>query len=131
MQRKLTKRFTTYSVNQFEKARKCAIVDALDVGNLEVNKITALIQVGNGKDFTEEQACEKLDEYLDADDDRSIISAYIDLLEELDRDLRVLKACGIKIDDLRKQFEDEIKNRTDPKNLPSNEETAGDDVVEE
>ena len=112
MQRKLTKKFTTYAVNQYEKAHKCAIVDALDVGNLEVNKITDLIRLGNGKDCTEEQASQLLDEYLENDDENSIISAYLDLLGELDRDLRILKACGISIDELKESFTSEIANKT-------------------
>lgn len=109
--RKLTTRFMSFDVAQFEKANKCSVVDALDIGNLEVNKLARLIKLGN-HNMTEEQAYEKLDDYLYADENNSLISAFLDLVEELDRDLRILKTCGVSVADLKERMFKSIKSRT-------------------
>ena len=100
---RLTKHFGTYKIAKYEKQTGKSVMDLLDVGNFEVNKIVNLITLGN--DYkTEEEAYSKLDEYL-ADENNSLISAYFDLLKEMDGDLKILKSCGIKVEDLRAEFE--------------------------
>ena len=99
---RLTKHFGTYKIAKYEKQSGKSVMDLLDVGNFEVNKIVNLINLGN--DYkTEEEAYSKLDEYL-ADENNSLISAYFDLLKEMDGDLKILKSCGIKVEDLRAEF---------------------------
>lgn len=102
--RQLTKYFGTYSIAKYEKATGKGVMDLLDIGNFEINRLAELIMLGN-RDFTsEEQAYERLDEYLKADDDHSIITAYFDLIEELDKDIKLMKSCGIRIADLKAEF---------------------------
>lgn len=102
--RKLTKYFGTYSLAKYEKATGKGVMDLLDIGNFEVNKIANIIMLGN-KDFkSEEEAYEALDNYLRAEDDNSLITAYFDLIDELDRDIKLMKSCGIRVDDLKAEF---------------------------
>lgn len=102
--RKLTKYFGTYSIAKYEKATGKGVMDLLDIGNFEVNKLANIIMLGN-KDFkTEEEAYDRLDEYLKSDEDNSLITAYFDLIDELDRDIKLMKSCGIKIDELKAEF---------------------------
>lgn len=104
--RKLTKYFGTYSIAKYEKATGKGVMDLLDIGNFEVNKLANIIMLGN-KDFkSEEEAYDRLDEYLKSDEENSLISAYFDLIDELDRDIKLMKSCGIKIDDLKAEFKD-------------------------
>lgn len=99
---RLTTHFGAYKLAKYEKATGKSVMDLLDVGNFEVNKIVNLIALGN--DYkTEEEAYKKLDEYL-ADENNSLISAYFDLLKEMDENLKILKSCGIKVEDLKKEF---------------------------
>lgn len=102
--RKLTKYFGTYSIAKYEKATGKGVMDLLDIGNFEVNKLANIIMLGN-KDFkTEEEAYDRLDEYLKSDEDNSLITAYFDLIDELDKDIKLMKSCGIKIDELKAEF---------------------------
>ena len=105
----LTKRFFTYTVGQYEKKTGKTILDALDIGNLEITKIIEIIKLGN-KDISDEDAYALLDDYLRENEDNSIITAFLDLVGDIDTDLKILKSCGIKIDDIKKQFEDEINS---------------------
>ena len=99
---RLTTHFGAYKLAKYEKATGKSVMDLLDVGNFEVNKIVNLIALGN--DYkTEEEAYKKLDEYL-ADENNSLISAYFDLLKEMDENLKILKSCGIKVEDLKAEF---------------------------
>lgn len=102
--RKLTKYFGTYSIAKYEKATGKGVMDLLDIGNFEVNKLANIIMLGN-KDFkSEEEAYDRLDEYLKSDEDNSLITAYFDLIDELDKDIKLMKSCGIKIDELKAEF---------------------------
>lgn len=102
--RKLTKFFGTYSIAKYEKATGKGVMDLLDIGNFEVNKLANIIMLGN-KDFkSEEEAYDRLDEYLKSDEDNSLITAYFDLIDELDKDIKLMKSCGIKIDELKAEF---------------------------
>lgn len=104
--RKLTKRFGSYALGKYEKATGKSVMDLLDVGNFEITRIANLIKLGNSDFKTEEEAYARLDEYLASDEDNSLISAYFDLIDELDRDVKVLKSCGISIAELKAQFND-------------------------
>lgn len=138
--RKLTKYFGTYSLAKYEKATGKGVMDLLDIGNFEVNKIANIIMIGN-KDFkSEEEAYEALDNYLRSDEDHSLISAYFDLIDELDRDIKLMKSCGIRVNDLKEEFKsmankmgDKFKeNMTELKDKSDNNgsEDAYDNIVE-
>lgn len=133
MARKLTTRFMSYTIGQFEKQNKCSILDALEIGNFEVNKIVQLIMLGN-HGMTEEDAYTKLDGYLYEDDDNSLITAYLDLIEEMDKDIKVLKTCGISVADLKNDLLNKITEKTksfsDADDLAERAESVGLKVVD-
>jgi hypothetical protein len=125
--RVLTTKFSTYKLGKFEKATGKSVMDLLDIGNIEVSKIAQIIKLGNtfpkGCD-EDEEAYKKLDDYLAMDESHSIISAFFDLIDELDKDLKIMKSCGLKVDDIKKQFEDEVANRVNVNTEVKSEEVA-------
>lgn len=131
--RLLTTKFGTYKLGKFEKQTGKGVMDLLDIGNLEVNKIAQIILLGNPAMKEEEEAYQRLDEYLSSDEDNSVISAFFDLIEELDRDLKILKSCGLKVSDIKEQFKAQIEKNIDKTGLNNPEllvEKAENKVVE-
>ena len=121
--RQLTTKYSTYKLGQYERKTGKGIMDLLDIGNLEVNKIANIILLGNPQMKDEEEAYQRLDEYLSSDEEHSIISAFFDLIDELDKDLKIMKSCGIKVSDIKEQFKAEVEKGinntglTNPKEL--------------
>lgn len=106
--RKLTKHFGSYRLALYERDNNKTIMDLLDIGNFEVRKLATLIMLGN--DCEEIEAYEILDRYLKESDENSLISAYFDLIRELDGDIKVLKTCGVNISELEKEFNKNTAN---------------------
>ena len=120
--RVLTTRFFTSKIARYEKQTGKGVMDLLDIGNMEVNKIANIIRLGNtfpkidseGKEIDEyEESYKKLDEYLAADPNNSIITAFFDLIGELDTDLKILKSCGLSVEDIKKEFMEKAKQGID------------------
>ena len=120
--RQLTTRFFTSKIARYEKQTGKGVMDLLDIGNMEVNKIANIIRLGNtfpkvdseGKEIDEyEESYKKLDEYLAADPNNSIITAFFDLINELDTDLKILKSCGLSVEDIKKEFMEKAKQGID------------------
>lgn len=112
--RMLTTKFGTYKLGKYEKATGKGVMDLLDIGNLEVSKIAEIIKLGNtfGPGVNEEEeAYKRLDDYLSSDEEHSIISAFFDLIDELDRDLKIMKSCGLRVSDIKAQFKAEVENK--------------------
>ena len=112
--RVLTTKFSTYKLGKYEKATGKGVMDLLDIGNIEVSKLAEIIKLGNTfpKGCNEdEEAYKKLDDYLAMDENNSIISAFFDLIDDLDKDLKIMKSCGLKVEDIKSQFTNEIENR--------------------
>lgn len=113
--RLLTKKFCAYTIGKFEKEQSKAqgkdvtILDFIDIGDLSVSKMIFLIRIGNAN-CSEEEAGEKLDNFL-ADEKNGLIDAYIQLLDELDRDIHIFKGTGIKVSDLRKEISEDVENK--------------------
>lgn len=112
--RVLTTKFSTYKLGKYEKATGKGVMDLLDIGNLEVSKIAEIIKLGNtfpkGCD-EDEEAYKKLDDYLAMDEDNSIISAFFDLIDDLDKDLKIMKSCGLKVSDIKEQFKEDVDKK--------------------
>lgn len=125
--RVLTTRFSTYKLGKWEKATGKGVMDLLDIGNIEVSKLAEIIKLGNT--FTkgcneDEEAYKKLDEYLAMDEDNSLISAFFDLIDELDRDLKILRSCGLKVSDIKEQFKKEVENKVNNTGLTDTQALA-------
>ena len=111
--RSLTTKFGTYKIGQYEKKTGKGVMDLLDVGNLEVNKIANIIMLGNPQMKEEEEAYQRLDEYLSSDEEHSVVSAFFDLIDEMDKDLKIMKSCGLSVDEIKKQFKEEVEKSID------------------
>ena len=131
MSRQLTTRFFTSKIARYEKQTGKGVMDLLDIGNMEVNKIANIIRLGNtfpkfdneGNAIDEyEEAYKKLDEYLAADPNNSIITAFLDLIDELDTDLKILKSCGLSVEDIKKEFMEKAKQGIDFSGLKKSDE---------
>ena len=125
--RVLTTRFSTYKLGKWEKATGKGVMDLLDIGNIEVSKLAEIIKLGNTfpKGCNEdEEAYKKLDEYLAMDEDNSLISAFFDLIDELDRDLKILRSCGLKVSDIKEQFKKEVENKVNNTGLTDTQALA-------
>ena len=125
--RVLTTRFSTYKLGKYEKATGKGVMDLLDIGNLEVSKIANIIKLGNtfpkGCD-EDEEAYKKLDAYLAMDENNSLISAFFDLIDELDRDLKILRSCGLKVSDIKEQFKAEVEKKVNNTGLTDTQALA-------
>lgn len=115
--RALTAKFGTFKIGKFEKETGKSVMDLLDIGNFEVSKIATIIKLGNPSMKTDEEAYARLDEYLSADEEHSLISAFFDLIDELDKDLKIMKSCGIKVSEIKEQFKAEMVEKADMFNL--------------
>lgn len=132
----LTTKFFPYVLAKKEKEIGMSFLDFLNVGKLEINKILLLIQLGNssspakGKFMEEEDAANRLMAYLDYEDDNgakphSIISAFIDLIGDLDIDMGFLRETGMTVESIR----DGLKASTAVKTLNVMNETADNTVM--
>ena len=141
MSRKLTTRFFTSKIARYEKQTGKGVMDLLDIGDMEVNKIANIIRLGNtfpkvdseGKEIDEyEESYKKLDEYLAADPNNSIITAFFDLIDELDTDLKILKSCGLSVENIKKEFMEKAKQGIDFSGLEKSDEnkTEHNNIIE-
>ena len=104
--RQLTKYFGSYNLAKYEKETGKGVMDILDIGNFEITKIANIIRLGNKDFINEEDAYNRLDEYLKSDEEHSLISAYFDLIDELDKDIKILRSCGVRVEDLKAEFKE-------------------------
>lgn len=120
--RKLTKRFLTSVLDKYESKTGNSVDELIgSMTGLSVSKILDLIQLGNNN-IEREDASRILDDYL-ADEDNTLITALFDLLDEFDRDTKMFKSCGVRIEDLKKQMLEEIKVKANTlANVENNEE---------
>lgn len=122
----LTKKFGSFTIAKFEKAYKKTFLEMLDIDNLSIDKMLTLIKIGNNS-CTDEEAGTILDDYLSGSD-ASLIDAYIQLLDEINRDTKILKGTGVSIEQLRndlyKQMDESVSVKNDivkPESVPDSE----------
>lgn len=126
--RLLTQKFTAYNIAKFENKHNKEFIDFIDIGKLSIGKMLTLIAMGNNN-CSEEEAGKKLDNFLDGEDN-SLIDAYIQLIDEIDRDTKLLKKSGIKVEDLKKQFEDNISKSVEEAKEAVEQEEIQSTVIE-
>ena len=92
MNRLLTSRFGSYRIGQYEKKTGKSILDLVTMGNFEVNRLALLVKLGSPEISMDddEKAYEKIDNYLQASEDNSLITAFIDVINELNMDMKIL-----------------------------------------
>lgn len=107
----LTKRFLSYTVGKWEKRNNKGVIDLLDVGKLELNKMAEVITLGitRGKNESDEditqRAYDAIDNFLD-NEDKGIIDLFLQIIREYDMDFKILKAAGMSVD----QLEEDLKS---------------------
>ena len=107
--------YGAYTISQCEKKFGKSIMDFIDIGNLEINKMIVLVQMGfgwanGGFKLSEEDAADELDQLIG---EQGIVGAYLAILERIDKCIHLFKGTGVTIDDLREQLSKGIENKTD------------------
>lgn len=114
--RKLTKFFGSYKIAKYQKENKCSLMELIEFDNMDVNALLKLIKLGhpdtvdsNGhkNSMTDEDAADILDRYL-SDEQNNYITAYLDILNELDSDIHLFRGFGIKMSDLKDKLQSQI-----------------------
>lgn len=126
--------YGAYTISQCEKKFGKSIMDFIDIGNMEINKMITLVQMGfgwanGGFKLSEEDAADELDQLIS---EQGIVGAYISILERIDRSLHLFKGTGTSIDDLRKQLTKDVENKVSddkPKILEFKQETEKSETV--
>ena len=109
--RKLTKRFLMSVLDKHEKATKEGVNDLMaKVSTMSIQSMIDVIVLGNNN-IDREEAANILDNYL-ADEDNTLATAMLDLIEELEKDTKILKMAGVNIKDFRKSIEEELKEQS-------------------
>ena len=101
---RLTTRFFSYPVSQYEAKTGKGVLDLIQMDGIKLNSMLTLIKLGNKHLKSDEEAGEVLDNYLIADDNNSILTAFIDLIDDLDRDLKFLRGTGMSGAKIKEQF---------------------------
>ena len=137
MKRYFTKKFTQRNIAMFEKATGKAEADLTDI-NLSAVDIAEVIRLGNGykgKEFimTEDEAYDMIEAFMDVDNN-GIVDVYLQVLGELDDDIKIFKMAGETIDSIREQMyqmandkKEKIKANTD--NIVEFENKKNDEVT--
>lgn len=113
MARCLTSKFGTYRLAQYEKKTGKGVMDIIDIGNFEISKIAMLIKLGSPEIPMDdnERAYEKLDTYLSASENNSILTAYFDLIDDLNRDLKMF--AGVDMSKMKDRMVAEMSKMKD------------------
>ena len=98
-------------LDKHEKATKEGINDLMvKVSTMSIQSMIDVIVLGNNN-IDREEAANILDNYL-ADEDNTLATAMLDLIEELEKDTKILKMAGVNIKEFRKSIEEEIKEQS-------------------
>ena len=108
MNRVLTSRFGSYRIGQYEKKTGKSILDLISMGNFEVNKLALLVKLGSPEISMDddEKAYEKIDNYLQASENNSLITAFIDVINELNIDMKILG--NVKLDSFKEKLNNKV-----------------------
>lgn len=108
MNRVLTSRFGSYRIGQYEKKTGKSILDLVTMSNFEVNRLALLVKLGSPEISMDddEKAYEKIDNYLQASENNSLITAFIDVINELNMDMKILG--NVKLDSFKEKLNNKV-----------------------
>lgn len=112
----LVPKFYLYVIAKIEKEYNKSLLQLINLGDLEVNKLLLLIRMGNSispnkeKFMSEDEAAMKLQAYLDESEDNTLISAYIECLDIIDRDTGILKDSGTSANEIYESIKAKTKS---------------------
>ena len=130
IKRELTSKFTQYKLDQWESSMRksgedITVLELTGIGELiqaiaggtaagalgidpkivrilSTNRMITLIMLGNAS-YDREKATAKLESYLEVEDN-SILSAWLDLIIELDMDLKLFRSFGLDVKSVKSMF---------------------------
>ena len=113
MSRKLTKFFGSYKLAKYQKANNVNLMQVIDFDNMDINTLITLVKLGNQEGLTDEQAAEIIDNYIASDDNNNYITAYIDLLNEIDMDIHLFKGFGVNVEKIKQDLKAKVAQATE------------------
>ena len=142
--RVLTTFFPSRKLSQFlKKNEKSNVFDVIDlIMDFDIDVLAEFIAVGNF-DCDLDSAYKKLDDYIQADESRSYMSAAMDLLCEFDMDKHALSSLGVPaqkikermdkaIEGIAEKFEDKLNGLADSAiDAAESSDTPSEDTEEE
>lgn len=142
--RVLTTFFPSRKLSQFlKKNEKSNVFDVIDlIMDFDIDVLAEFIAVGNF-DCDLDSAYKKLDDYIQADESRSYMSAAMDLLCEFDMDKHALSSLGVPahkikermdkaIEGIAEKFEDKLNGLADSAiDAAESSDTPSEDTGEE
>ena len=120
--RVLTRFFPSKKLSAFLKRHdKKSAFDLIDLlMDFEIDVIADFIACGNG-DMTLDQGYDKLDDYIQADEHRSYMSAALDLLCEFDMDKHALSSLGVPAHKIKQRMDKAIEGLAEKIDMNLNE----------
>ena len=108
--RVLTTFFPSRKLSQFlKKNEKSNVFDVIDlIMDFDIDVLAEFIAVGNF-DCDLDSAYKKLDDYIQADESRSYMSAAMDLLCEFDMDKHALSSLGVPAQKIKERMDKAIE----------------------
>ena len=135
--RKLTKFFHSYVIQQYQKHNKVSLMKMIDFDAMDIDTLFTMIKLGNAKKvqdkwvyIDDEQAAEILDNYIASDDNNNYITAYIDLLNELDMDINLFKGFGVNVKKIKQDLKAKVAQATEVETDDEVDADLGDIEVE-
>ena len=120
--RVLTRFFPSKKLSAFLKRHdKKSAFDLIDLlMDFDIDVIADFIACGNG-DMTLDQGYESLDNYIQADEHRSYMSAALDLLCEFDMDKHALSSLGVPAHKIKQRMDQAIEGLAEKVDMNLNE----------
>ena len=120
--RVLTRFFPSKKLSAFLKRHdKKSAFDLIDLlMDFDIEVIADFIACGNG-DMTLDQGYESLDNYIQADEHRSYMSAALDLLCEFDMDKHALSSLGVPAHKIKQRMDQAIEGLAEKVDMNLNE----------
>ena len=120
--RVLTRFFPSKKLSAFLKRHdKKSAFDLIDLlMDFDIDVIADFIACGNG-DMTLDQGYESLDNYIQADESRSYMSAALDLLCEFDMDKHALSSLGVPAHKIKQRMDQAIEGLAEKVDMNLNE----------
>ena len=120
--RVLTRFFPSKKLSAFLKRHdKKSAFDLIDLlMDFDIDVIADFISCGNG-DMTLDQGYETLDNYIQADESRSYMSAALDLLCEFDMDKHALSSLGVPAHKIKQRMDQAIEGLAEKVDINLNE----------
>ena len=120
--RVLTRFFPSKKLSAFLKRHdKKSVFDLIDLlMDFDIDVIADFIACGNG-DMTLDQGYDKLDDYIQADESRSYMSAALDLLCEFDMDKHALSSLGVPAHKIKQRMDQAIEGLAEKVDMNLNE----------